>query len=99
MIFFLFQLRMLNDTLPLAVAADDAVVAAKKAKRPLTDSEQALVDKVAAAANVLIQVDTFERLGAEKNEAADYVRPALRNTKFAAHSVGASAAAAVAVPV
>ena len=47
---------MLNDTLPLAVAADEAVAAAKKAKRNLTPEEKALVDKVTALADKIVQV-------------------------------------------
>lgn len=75
--------RMLNDILPQAVEADKMVAAAKKAKRSLTAEEQALVDKVNAIVNELVQVDVFNKLGAEKYEDADYVRPALRHTKFA----------------
>ena len=77
------RVRMLNDILPLSVAADQAVAAAKKAKRPLTADEQVLVEKVRIAADKIIQVDAFDRLGAEKYEGDDYVRPALRHTKFA----------------
>ena len=77
------RVRMLNDFLPLSVQADKATAAAKKAKRPLTTEEQALVAKVTAAADAIIQVDAFDKLGAEKYQDADYVRPALRGTKFA----------------
>ncbi len=73
---------MLNDTLPLAVAADEALALAKRDKRPLTESERVLVEKVVAAANVLVQVDTFDKLGIEVMQPKDYVRPALRSTKF-----------------
>ena len=47
---------MLNDALPLAVAADEAVSAAKKAKRNLTPEEKALVDKVTVLADKIVQV-------------------------------------------
>ena len=77
------RVRMLNDYLPVAVAADKAQAAAKKAKRPLTIEEQELVNKAVAAADAIVQVDAFDRIGAEKHQDADYVRPALRNTKFA----------------
>lgn len=77
------RVRMLNDILPKAVAADKAVSAAKKAKRELTAEEQKLVAEVAAVVNELIQVDVFDKLGVEKFEDEEYVRPALRNTKFA----------------
>ena len=77
------RVRMLNDYLPLAVQADKVQAAAKKAKRPLTTEEQALVNKVIAAADAIVQVDAFDKLGAEKFQDETYVRPALRGTKFA----------------
>jgi len=77
------RVRMLNDFLPVSVAADKAQAAAKKAKRALTTEEQQLVNKATAAADAIVQVDAFDRIGAEKHQDADYVRPALRNTKFA----------------
>ena len=89
------RVRMLNDTLPLAVAMDEMLSAAKKAKRSLTPEEEALVEKVTAAVNELVQVDVFDRLGAEKGEDASYVRPALRDTKFA--HINAAAHAQVSV--
>ena len=58
------------------------MAAAKKAKRPLTTDEQALVDKVLAMANDIIQVDVFDKVGIEKHEPVEYVRPALRGSKF-----------------
>jgi acyl-CoA dehydrogenase len=76
------HLRMLNDILPKSVKVDEILAAAKKEKRALTVEEQGLVDEVVRAADVLVQVDSFDRIGAEKNEGADYVRPALRNTRF-----------------
>lgn len=89
------RVRMLNDILPDAVEADKALAAAKKAKRALTAAEQALVDKVLKAADKIVQVDVFDRIGKEKYEDASYVRPALRHTKFAnlhvATAVGAHA--------
>jgi acyl-CoA dehydrogenase len=76
------KLRKMNEIFPQAVAADKAVAAAKKAKRALTEEEKALVAKVNAVVNELIQVDAFDKLGAEKHQGDDYVRPALRHTKF-----------------
>jgi len=76
------RIRQLNDCLPLSIAADKAVAAAKKAKRPLTTEEQALVDKVTLLADVIVQVDVFDKVGIEKHLGADYVRPALRGTRF-----------------
>lgn len=77
------RVRMLNDILPQAMAADKAVAAAKKAKRALTTEEAALVEKVTKIVNEIVQVDVFDKIGSEIYEGPDYVRPALRNTKFA----------------
>lgn len=77
------RLRMLNDILPQSINADKIVAAAKKAKRALTAEEQKLVDEVTATVNKIVQVDVFDKLGAEKYAGDDYVRPALRHTKFA----------------
>jgi len=77
------RVRQLNDILPLAVQADKNAAAAKKAKRSLTAEEQALADKVAAVVNELVQVDSHEKLGIEHTAGDDYVRPGLRNTRFA----------------
>jgi hypothetical protein len=87
------RLRQLNDALPLAIKADQAVAAAKKAKRSLTAEEAQLVKKVEELANVIVQVDVFDKLGNEKKEDASYIRPALQNTKFVKmyQTVGAKA--------
>jgi hypothetical protein len=76
------RVRMLNDALPLAVEADEIVKQAKKAKRELTADEQAKVDRVTTMANEIVQVDVFDKIGKEKYEGDDYVRPALRGTRF-----------------
>lgn len=57
------RVRMLNDILPQAIAADKAVAAAKKAKRSLTAEEAALVEKVNKIVNDLVQVDVFDKIG------------------------------------
>jgi hypothetical protein len=89
------RMRMLNDVLPMSVEADKVVAAAKKAKRALTADEQKLVDKVNAIVNEIVQVDVFDKVGGEKNEGDDYVRPALRHTKFAQPISKTAVAAAV----
>jgi len=76
------RLRMMNDILPKSLEADAAVAAAKKAKRSLTSEEQNLVDEVVRVVNDIVQVDVFDKIGAELNEGDEYVRPALRHTKF-----------------
>jgi hypothetical protein len=75
-------MRKLTDIFPQAVEADKLVAAAKAAKRPLSAEEKALVEKVNKVVLELIQVDSFEKLGIEKFQGDDYVRPALRHTKF-----------------
>ena len=35
-------------------------------------------------ANEIVQVDVFDKIGKEKYESEDYIRPALRNTRFEA---------------
>jgi acyl-CoA dehydrogenase len=76
------RMRQLNDILPEAVKMDKILAEAKKAKRELNADEKALVAKVTAAVNEIVQVDSFEKLGIEKHMGEDYVRPALRHTKF-----------------
>eukprot|EP01030_Chromulinospumella_sphaerica_P002142 gene2142-2096_t len=77
------KIRMLNDILPKALEADKAQAAAKKEKRELTSQESALVKEVQEVVNKLVQVDSFDKLGKEKFEPEDYIRPALRGTRFA----------------
>ena len=87
------RVRMLLDTLPLAVEADKMVAMAKKAKRALTSEEQKLVDKVTKFADSIVQVDVFGKIGSEVREDDAFVRPALRGTRFAELAVGAMAVA------
>lgn len=60
---------------------------------------QALVDKVTATANIIVQVDSFDRIGSELQEDASFVRPGLRNTKFAHLDVGIAHASTVPLAV
>lgn len=90
------RLRMMNDILPKSIEADKFVAAAKKAKRSLTAQEQSLVDEVTRVVNIIIQVDVFDKIGSELNEGPEYVRPALRHTKFESMGQTVGAAASVA---
>ena len=74
---------MMNDILPKAIAADKAQSEAKKLKRNLTVEEIKLIEEVQRVVDKIIQVDVFDKIGSEKHEGGDYVRPALRHTKFA----------------
>lgn len=87
------RLRQLNDCLPLAVEADKVLARAKKEKRSLTADEEILVKKVQDMANEIIQVDDFDKLGLEKHQGDDYVRPALKGTKFVREAVAVAAGA------
>jgi acyl-CoA dehydrogenase len=77
------RVRMLNDILPEAVRIDKLIADAKKAKRELTVEEKTQISKVQSVVNELVQVDSFDKLGIEKFVGDDYIRPALRHTKFA----------------
>lgn len=70
------RVALLNDTLPKAVKADQALSRCRKEKRQPTGAEQALIDEVEAAREIIIQVDSFARLGAEELQPKEYTRPA-----------------------
>lgn len=78
------------------------MAAAKSAKRELTAEEKALVEKVTKLVDEIVQVDVFDKLGVELHESQEYVRPALRHTKFAfpiASSINIQSGQKVAVAV
>ena len=67
-------------TLPKAIAADALLTALRKERRAPTEDEQAVIDEAEAAREVIIQVDSFPRLGAELAQPASWTadnRPAL----------------------
>uniref|UniRef100_A0A7S1TSL9 Acyl-coenzyme A dehydrogenase n=1 Tax=Phaeomonas parva TaxID=124430 RepID=A0A7S1TSL9_9STRA len=66
------RIALLMATLPKAVKADAVLKACRKEKRSPTAAEQALIEEVEAAREEIIQVDSFERLGSEINEAAGW---------------------------
>lgn len=88
------RVRMLNDALPQVVKVDALLARAKKEKRALTKDEQAEADRVFALVDAIVQVDSFEKLGEERHAADDYVRPALRGTRFEQEKVPVAARAA-----
>lgn len=77
------QLNKLCSTLPLAMETDAIQSKAKKEKRALTAEEKVKVDAVNKVVDEIIQVDSFDLLGNEEHLGKDYVRPALRGTRFA----------------
>ena len=76
------RLNMLNAALPEVVKMDQILASAKKSKRALTVEEEQLVARVQALVNDIVQVDSFDKLGMEKRFGDEYVRPALRHTRF-----------------
>ena len=63
-----------------AIAADELLATLRKERRAPTADEQALIDDAEAAREVIIQVDSFPRLGAEISQPAAWTaedRPAL----------------------
>lgn len=75
------RVALLNDTLPKAVKVDEIYARLRKEKRTATPDEQALIDEVEKAREIIIQVDSFPSLGQESYKAgwqtAD--RPALKD--------------------
>jgi len=71
------RVGLLNATLPKAVKADRTLAALRKQKRSATIDEQKFIDEVEAAREVIIQVDSFDALGAEVGKPKDYVRPGM----------------------
>ncbi|KAG7399671.1 hypothetical protein PHYBOEH_008314 [Phytophthora boehmeriae] len=76
------RVALLNATLPKAVKADATLAALRKQKRTATIDEQQFIDEVEAAREIIIQVDSFDGLGAEINKPKDYRRPAMVGNIF-----------------
>lgn len=62
------RVSLLVNTLPKAIAADEILTKLRKEKRQATAAEQQLIDEVEAAREIIIQVDSFARLGQELNQ-------------------------------
>lgn len=77
------RVRMLIDTLPMVMQADELLAKIKKEKRSLTPDEERFIAKVNAIVDQIVQVDVFDKLGVETHMDDSYVRPALRGTRFA----------------
>ena len=61
------RVALINATLSQAVAADKILTQLRKEKRQPTAAEKATIDAAEAAREVIIQVDSFPRLGKELN--------------------------------
>lgn len=93
------RIALVLATLPKAVKADTILTALRKEKREPTGAEKALIDEVEAAREIIIQVDSFPRLGQELNFGKNWTahqRPAYTsvNTKKAAASATTATATA-----
>ena len=71
-------MTLITQTLPKAIEADAILQQMRKEKRSATAEEQALIDEVEKARDVIIQVDSFDKLGMERHADDSYVRPALK---------------------
>jgi acyl-CoA dehydrogenase len=60
------RVALILDTMPKAVEADKILQILRKEKRSPTATEEALIAQVEAAREVIIQVDSFPRLGQEE---------------------------------
>ena len=61
------RVALINATLPQAMAADKILTQLRKEKRQPTAAEKATIDAAEAAREIIIQVDSFPRLGKELN--------------------------------
>ncbi|CAM9317431.1 unnamed protein product [Ectocarpus sp. 6 AP-2014] len=74
------RMTLIDATLPKAVQADGVLRTLRREKREATADEQALIDEVEAAREIIIQVDSFPGLGKEMQDGRDFSpenRPAL----------------------
>lgn len=76
------KLHKLNAVFKDAVEMDKILAARKKEKKELTPEEKERFVKINKIVDELVQVDSFDKLGSEIYESDDYIRPALRHTKF-----------------
>ena len=76
------RVNMLNTTLPQALAADKILTQLRKEKRIASPEEKIIIDTAEAAREIIIQVDSFARIGAELNQPEEWTsseRPAYAN--------------------
>ena len=76
------RVSMLNATLPQALAADKILTQLRKEKRVANEEEKVIIDTAEALREIIIQVDSFARIGKELNQPEDWVaseRPAYAN--------------------
>eukprot|EP01041_Mallomonas_annulata_P012399 gene12399-26088_t len=66
------RIGFIHKAFPKIFAADRLVTLLRKEKRSPTIEEKKLIDEAEAAREVIIQVDSFSRLGTEINQSADW---------------------------
>lgn len=84
------RVAMLHATLPQALAADKILTQIRKEKRVASPSEKVIIDTAEAAREIIIQVDSFARIGKEINQPDDWTaseRPAYASTYAYAEAV------------
>ena len=77
------RVNMMLTILPDVVETDELIASAKKSKRALTTTELEKIKKVEMIVDRIVQVDAFDKLGIEMFSDNNYIRPALRGTRFA----------------
>ena len=84
------RVALLNATLPQALAADKILTQMRKEKRAASDAEKTIIDAAEAAREIIIQVDSFERIGKELNQPEEWTaseRPAYSSSYAYAEAV------------
>ena len=66
------RVNLIHKTLPKVIAADMLMTKIRKEKRQATPEEKKIIDEAEAAREIIIQVDSFSRLGKELNEEASW---------------------------
>jgi acyl-CoA dehydrogenase len=86
------RVSLLNTTLPQALAADKLLTQLRKEKRTPSPAEKVIIDTAEAAREIIIQVDSFARVGKEVGQSEDWSsneRPAYTSMAYAHEAVGA----------
>jgi acyl-CoA dehydrogenase len=80
------RVTLLNTTLPQALAADKLLTQLRKEKRTPSPAEKVIIDTAEAAREIIIQVDSFARVGKEIGQSEDWTsneRPAYTSMAYA----------------
>lgn len=86
------RVSLLNTTLPQALAADKLLTQLRKEKRTPSPAEKVIIDTAEAAREIIIQVDSFSRVGKEIGQSEEWSsneRPAYTSMAYAREAVAA----------